>query len=161
MTLQEQIEVLLEPHLEEGRYFLVSLSLPASKINQKVKILLDSDEGITIEECARISRRLAAELEEKEIFQEAYTLEVSSPGLDQPLYLPRQFKKNVGRELKVILSTGETLVGKLEEVKEDSIVLQLPPPKKKAKVPADEINLRPEIERKNIAKAVVQVSFKE
>ena len=160
MTLQEQIEVLLEPLLEDGRYFVVSLSLPASKINQKVRILLDSDEGITIEECARISRQLGARLEEQEVFKTAYTLEVSSPGLDQPLYLPRQYQKNVGRELKVTLQTGESLVGTLEEVKGESIVLQLQPPKKKTKVPVEEASLRPEIPLATIAKAVVQVSFK-
>ncbi len=125
-----------------------------------MSILLDSDEGITIQECARISRKLGQELEEKNIIEEAYTLEVSSPGLDQPLKLIRQYRKNIGRDLKVTMLSGEILTGNLVEVKEESIVLQLPAPKKKSKLPVDEAALRPEIKLSDIAKAIIQVSFK-
>jgi ribosome maturation factor RimP len=159
MALKEQIEQLIEPFLEEGKIYIVDIQVKASRVSQKVSILLDSDEGITIEECASISRRLAARLEELSVFEDAYTLEVSSPGLDQPLKLVRQFRKNIGRDLKVTLQTGETLLGKLEEVKEESLVMQLPAPKKKSKVPVDEASLRPEIKLADIAKALVQVSF--
>ena len=79
-------------------------------------ILLDSDEGITIQECADISRSLDQELEAVETPETNYALEVSSPGLDQPLRLPRQYQKNVGRDLKVTLETGQALTGTLVEV---------------------------------------------
>ncbi|MPR35451.1 ribosome maturation factor RimP [Salmonirosea aquatica] len=157
MASKEQIESLLAPFLEEGKYFIVDIQIKASRASQKLMILLDSDEGITIQECADISRNLDEALE---AFGEAYTLEVSSPGLDQPLRLPRQYQKNVGRNLKVTLATGQTLTGTLVEVKEGSIVLQLPAPRKKPKTPAEESALRPEIELESIVKAVVQVSFK-
>ncbi|GAB3174187.1 ribosome maturation factor RimP [Telluribacter humicola] len=160
MALREQIEHFLEPYLREGDYFIVDILLKPSRGSQKISILLDSDEGITIQECAKISRKLGAELEEKNIIEEAYTLEVSSPGLDQPLKLVRQYRKNIERDLKVTLQSGEILTGNLVEVKEDSIVLQLPAPKKKSKIPVDEASLRPEIKLSDIAKAIVQVSFK-
>lgn len=160
MASKEQIETVLLPYLEEGKYFIVDIQIKASRTTQKIMILLDSDEGITIQECADISRSVGEDLEADEAMETPYTLEVSSPGLDQPLRLPRQYQKNVGRDLKVTLTSGQILTGTLEEVKEGSIVLQLPVPRKKPKSPADESALRPEVELESIAKAVVQVSFK-
>ncbi len=160
MALKEQVETFLEPHLEVGKYFVVDLKVQASRSGQKVMILLDSDEGITIQECADISRALGEDLEAADAGDNPYTLEVSSPGLDQPLKLIRQYQKNVGRTIKAVLKTGETLTGTLLEAKENSIVLQLPTPKKKSKVPVDEATLKPEVPLDAITKAVVQVSFK-
>ena len=160
MASKEQIESLLIPYLDEGKYFIVDVQIKASRASQKIMILLDSDEGITIQECADISRGLDQELEAVESPDTNYTLEVSSPGLDQPLRLPRQYQKNVGRDLKVTLHTGPILTGTLVEVKEGSIVLQLPVPRKKPKTPEEESTLRPEVALDSIAKAVVQVSFK-
>lgn len=160
MAFKEQIETFLEPLLEDGKYFIVDIQFKPVRGSQKVLILLDSDEGITIQECADISRQLGDALEAEEVVETAYTLEVSSPGLDQPLRLPRQFRKNVGRDLKVTSNSGEILTGTLVEAKEESIVLQLPPLKKKNKANEEEPNLRPEIALENITKAIVQVSFK-
>lgn len=160
MTIKEQLTVLLEPFLEEGRIFVVDIIIKPSKVSQKITILVDSDEGITIQECTSISRRLAKQLEDLEVFTEAYTLEVSSPGLDQPLQLSRQYKKNVGRNLKLTLKTGEVLSGKLTEAGDDSIKITLPEPKKKSKVPIDTASLEKNIEMSAISKAMIEISFK-
>ena len=160
MTIKEHLEVLLNPMLEEGSFFLVDIIIKPSKVSQKITILVDSDEGITIQECTSISRRLAKQLEELEVFAEAYTLEVSSPGLDQPINLLRQFQKNLGRNLKVTLKTGEVISGTLLEANEETVKLQLPLPKKKTKVPVDEASLLKEINRNDISKAMIEISFK-
>lgn len=160
MVFKEQIEEFLEPLLDDGKYFIVDIQFKPVRGSQKVLILLDSDEGITIQECADISRRLGNDMEAAEVVDTSYTLEVSSPGLDQSLRLPRQFRKNIGRDLKVTLQSSETLTGTLVESKDDSIVLQLPTPKKKKKATEEEPNLQPEIALENITKAIVQVSFK-
>lgn len=160
MTIREHLEVLLNPLLEEGNLFLVDIILKASRVSQKVTILVDSDEGITIQECTSISRRLAKQLEELDVFQDAYTLEVSSPGLDQPLTLLRQYTKNLGRSLKITMKTGESLSGTLLEANEDAIKLQLPAPKKKTKIPADEVSLQRSLEFEDISKALIEISFK-
>ena len=160
MTIKEQLEVLLNPMLDEDNIFLVDIIIKPSKVSQKITILLDSDEGITIQECTSISRRLAKQLEELEVFSEAYTLEVSSPGLDQPLILLRQYRKNLGRNLKVTLKTGETVSGVLTEADEETVTLELPEPKKKSKVPVDKLSLVKNISRTDISKAVVEISFK-
>ena len=64
-----------------------------------------------------------AEIEEKDLIGGKYTLEVSSPGLDFPITLHRQYLKNVGRSLSVELIEGEKVEGELKEVKSDSIVI--------------------------------------
>lgn len=160
MTVKEHLEVLLAPLLEDGDCFLIDIIIKPSKVSQKVTILVDSDEGITIQQCTSISRRLAKQLEELEVFTEAYTLEVSSPGLDQPLILPRQYKKNLGRNLKITLKNGEVLQGSLSEANEESIIIQLPAPKKKAKVAVDEASLVRQINLDDISKALIEISFK-
>jgi ribosome maturation factor RimP len=160
MTVKEHLEVLLAPLLEDGDCFLVDIVFKPSKASQKVLILVDSDEGITIQQCTSISRRLAKQLEELEVFTDAYTLEVSSPGLDQPLVLPRQYKKNVGRNLKITLNSGEILQGALSDAGDTSITIQLPAPKKKSKTPVDEASLVREISLDDISKALIEISFK-
>jgi ribosome maturation factor RimP len=158
MSLSDQINTRLQPYLEDGKYYIVDLQVSGIKVRPKISILLDCDEGITIQECARISRKLANDMEADEVMDAAYTLEVSSPGLDQPLKLLRQYKRNVGRLLKVTLNDGEILSGRLQEVKEDSIVLELSLPKKKSKVPVVTEPVR-EFKLDEIAKALVQVVF--
>ena len=160
MTIKEQLEALLEPLLEDGNCFLVDIIIKPSKVSQKVSILVDSDEGITIQQCTSISRRLAKQLEELEVFADAYTLEVSSPGLDQPLLLLRQYQKNLGRNLKVTLKTGEVISGTLMEASEEIVKLQLPAPKKKTKIPIDPAELIRDIPFDDISKALIEISFK-
>ena len=160
MTIKEHLGILLDPMLDEGNIFLVDIIIKPSKVSQKITILIDSDEGITIQECTSISRRLAKQLEELEVFTEPYTLEVSSPGLDQPLILTRQYLKNIGRNLKVTLRTGEAVSGTLIEANEEAIKLQLPMPKKKSKVPVDEASLLKDISLTDISKAMIEISFK-
>jgi ribosome maturation factor RimP len=160
MTVKEQLETLLEPFLQDSNCFLVDIIIKPSKVNQKISILVDSDEGITIQQCTSISRRLAKQLEELEVFTEAYTLEVSSPGLDQPLLLHRQYLKNLGRNLKVTLKSGDAVSGTLLEANEDFIKLQLPAPKKKTKTPVDESELIRQISFEDISKALIEISFK-
>lgn len=160
MTIKEHLEILVTPFLEEGRIFVVDIITKPSKVSQKISILVDSDEGITIQECTSISRRLAKQLEELEVFTEPYTLEVSSPGLDQPLILARQYQKNIGRNLKLTLKSGEVVSGKLIESDDDKIKIALPEPKKKPKVPVDPATMEREIARDEITRAMIEISFK-
>ncbi len=160
MLLVEDINALLEPYLESGRFFVVSLTAKPVRSAYHISVLLDSDEGITIEQCASISRRLAHDIEAREIFQTAYNIEVSSPGLDQPLVLPRQYVKNIGRNLKVQLSDGQVLEGRLTAVNDQELSLELPKPKKKPKRGEEEPELNKTIPLRDVAKAFVQISFK-
>src|SRR5690606_13292675 len=83
----------------------------------------DGDQGISIQDCAAISRYVGFQLEESDAISHAYRLEVSSPGIDRPLSMVRQYRKNVGRTVQVSMPDGVTKAGKLLEVADDAIVI--------------------------------------
>jgi len=126
MTRTEILEV-IEPLLQEP-YFLVDVELSSSRGGPLVRIFLDTDDGITIDECAEWSRELGDVFDVRELFRGRYTLEVASPGLNRPLRLPRQYRKNIGRNLRLRVQTEEselTLTGRLLAVDEEEIRLEL------------------------------------
>ena len=122
-----KITELLQPLLNNDHFYAVDVNVAGARGGKlKVTLLLDRDEGITIEECAVISRQLGNKLEEIEFFGDApFTLEVSSPGVDFPLTKPRQFQRNIGRMLALMLLDGKIVKGKLDSVTNDQIVLDV------------------------------------
>ncbi len=159
MLNKETIIELLQPYLEDDRIFIVEVKTTEGKTRQNITILLDTDEGIKIEECASISRRFAHFVETNELVSDAYNLEVSSPGIDQPLTLTRQYVKNIGRNLKVILTEGGEKVGTLENVTDTGIVLKEGVKKTRSKKVVEPV---PDIliSFETIQQAKVQISFK-
>ncbi|MDH5365863.1 MAG: ribosome maturation factor RimP, partial [Cyclobacteriaceae bacterium] len=113
MDLKARIEELVNENLESESHFLVDVVITASSEPKKVLILLDGDEGINIDNCAKISRVVGHAIEEEELINDAFRLEVSSPGLDHPITLLRQYEKNVGRQVKITLNDGLSHTGKL------------------------------------------------
>jgi ribosome maturation factor RimP len=102
--------------------FLVSIKV---KPTNNIKIFLDSDEGISIEKCVRYNRKLYALIEEKALFPEGnFSLEISSPGVDEPLKMNRQYVKNIGRKVLVTFIDETQKEGKLLEVTEKDILLE-------------------------------------
>lgn len=81
--------------------YLVDLAGRKEGARRIIQVFVDTDEGITIAQCADISRELGSIIDAKNVIQEPYELEVSSPGIEKPLKLLRQYKKNVGRPYKV------------------------------------------------------------
>jgi ribosome maturation factor RimP len=108
---------------EEPMYFLVDLRI---KPTNNVKVFLDGDSGITIEKCVQVNRKLYRKLEESGLYPDGdFSLEVSSAGLDEPLKLLRQYKKNIGRLVEVQLQDGTLKEGQLTDVNEEGIVLEV------------------------------------
>src|SRR5579872_2713486 len=106
----------------EPGYFLVEVRI---KPTRNVKVFIDGDEGISIEKCVRFNRALYKKIEASGIFPPGdFSLEVSSPGLDEPLKLHRQYKKNVGRLVELVLQDGSKNGGRLLEVSEDGIIIE-------------------------------------
>lgn len=85
-------------------------------------VILDGDMGISIDDCAAMSRELSATLDESNLIEEAFVLEVSTPGLDQPLKTKRQYIKNIGRSVKV-KTKEKSVEGKLTAVREHELEL--------------------------------------
>ena len=154
MTHEEEIKRIAENKLTNSSQFIVDVIISARTGPKKVLVVVDGDNGVNIDDCAFLSRELSKELDDSNILDEAYTLEVSTPGLDQPLKLRRQFVKNIGRKLKVKLA-DKIEEGKLEAVTEEEITLlkETGSGKKKQSI---SIN----INFSQIEKAFVLVSFK-
>lgn len=91
-----------------------------------LRLYIDKPEGVTIDDCSSVSRHLSDALDlDPEIIEGAYTLEVSSPGLDRPLKSVADFTRNIGRFLRVSRSTGKPVTGKLKAADEESLTLTL------------------------------------
>src|SRR5438132_13963530 len=88
----------------------------------KFTVILDGDKGITIDDCATLSHKVNNELDK--LLEEQYSLEVSTPGLDHPLKLHRQFVKNAGRGLKVHTTDKKVIAGKLTSTEIEKIILE-------------------------------------
>ncbi len=124
--MEKRIREIVEETISENpSIFLVDIVVKGNTGNIKVIVLLDGDEGISIDECSRVSRTLGNQMEEEEIMDGKYTLEVSSPGLDHPLKLHRQYVKNKGRNLEVETTEGQKIEGKLTEVTDQEIVINV------------------------------------
>ena len=113
--------------LEGTDKFLVDLHV--SKDN-RINVSIDGDNGINIDDCIELSRYIESHLDRD---VEDFELNVASAGLDTPLKLLRQYKKNVGRSLRVELMTGEIKEGVLVEATDDRIILELDLTKKQKK----------------------------
>ncbi len=101
--------------------FLLSIEQNAKKL----EVYVDSDDGVKFWQCQKLSRAIEEYLDESQALGEDYTLEVSSPGIDKPLQLQRQYPRNIGRELEVTLKEEEAMVtGKLLEVDEEGILIK-------------------------------------
>ncbi|HVV56098.1 MAG TPA: ribosome assembly cofactor RimP [Mucilaginibacter sp.] len=122
MDIEKRVrELVNEKIAEKPDLFLVSVKMHS---NGKLVILVDGDKGVGIDDCVQVSRYVGHYLEEENVIGHAYNLEVSSPGLDTPLTLPRQFVKNIGRRLNIKMTDGSKREGKLSSLTEDAIVIE-------------------------------------
>lgn len=116
--MREKVAQLLESALKENdSLFLIDLNI--SNDNQ-IRVILDGDNGVTVEDCVAISRAIEHNLDREEI---DFSLEVSSAGVSEPLSLPRQYMKNVDRTLKIKTTTDQKIEGKLIAADEESCTL--------------------------------------
>lgn len=109
---------------EDPQLFLVDVLVKGIQENLKVLVFIDGDEGLNIDQCGKVSRGLGSILEEEDLMDGKYFLEVSSPGLDHPITLKRQYAKNKGRRLEVETVEGEKIKGELIQVLDSQIVLK-------------------------------------
>src|ERR1700685_172937 len=111
MNIEKRVTELVEEKIaDRPDLFLVEVKMHS---NGKLIILVDGDKGIGIADCAAISRHVGFHLEGENVIDQAYNLEVSSPGIDTPLTLPRQYVKNIGRQLAIKIADGSKREGKL------------------------------------------------
>ncbi len=125
----EKIYALLEPLLDGTDMFVVSIKI---KPTNNIKVFIDADSGFSIEKCVSVNRRLYAEIDQEGLYPDGdFSLEVSSPGVEEPLVQLRQYRKNVGRKLLVIDNEDKETTGMLKDVTETEITLEVKKPKEK------------------------------
>ena len=138
---------------DDQRYFLVETRI---KPTNNIKIFIDGDAGITIEKCIAINRALYKQIEGSGLFpNDDFSLEVSSPGLDEPLKMHRQYIKNVGRFVEVTQNDGLKTEGKLLEATNEAITVEEERGKNKKKE-----FIKHTINFDNIKSTLVQIKFK-
>lgn len=152
-TSLQAIETLTGGLLTETEdIFLVSVRI---KPTNNIKVFLDADSGLSIEKCVRINRSLYRQIEEKGWYPDGnFSLEVSSPGVEEPLKMLRQYKKNIGRKVTVILNDDTRQEGKLMEANEELIRLECIEGKNKKAV-----TVIREIAFDQIKQTTVQIAF--
>src|SRR5690606_9757776 len=154
MEFKERVKQLLEQGLQEHpSLFLIDFSISS---DYKITVVIDGDEGVTLQDCIDVSRSIEHNLDREE---QDLSLEVASAGATSPLKMPRQYKKNIGRKLEVTTET-EKIEGTLVGATEDSIQLEWKArePKKIGKGKETVVKTA-EIPYLSIKKAVVVISF--
>ncbi len=117
----ETVQKLIQPLLVDD-IFLVDIKV---KPINNIKIYLDADSGLGIEKCIKINRALYKIMEEMAIYPDGdFSLEVSSPGIEEPLKMHRQYIKNTGRPVEIILNDGTVKAGKMVAVNENDIEIE-------------------------------------
>lgn len=119
MIAESKVRELVNSRIGGTALFLVDVMTGKAG---EVRVLVDSMKGVSIEECAELSRWLTGELDE---IDPDFSLEVSSPGLGSPLVMKQQYEKNIGREIEIIFTDGNKKKGTLLEVDEDEITVEV------------------------------------
>jgi ribosome maturation factor RimP len=128
---QQLLEQVLAPQPE---YFVLEVKVKPFRNGFIVVAFIDTDTGISIEECSQVSRLYEQALENSPAFEQLYRLDVSSPGIDRPL-VPRQFLRNTGKKIEIKINEQEKYLGKLVEANQTEFTIEVPANKKK-KTPA-------------------------
>ena len=123
MEIIDHIRSIVAQKLTDPSQFLVEVIAKGHKGPKKVLVVIDGDKGVTIDDCANLSRELSKAFDDAQFFEESYMLEVSTPGVDQPLRLKRQYQKHIGRKLKVS-AQQQTTEGKLVDMDDEKIKLE-------------------------------------
>ena len=127
-TPEARVRALAEEVLAGTDLFLVDVSVRGWKGSQVVEVYADRDadpgEGADLDALAEVSRQLGFLLETEDVMPGKYRLDVSSPGLDRPLTDPRQFRRHVGREVRLTLASGEAVEGTLIASTPEAVTVQ-------------------------------------
>jgi ribosome maturation factor RimP len=128
VDLRTRIRALAEEVATDSDAYVVDVQVRGQKGSRIVEVFLDADEGVGSDDLARLSRSLAFLLETEEVVKGKYYLNVSSPGAERPLVMPRQYRKHVGRTLQVTTGSADAesvRTGTLAAVRDDAFDLDV------------------------------------
>lgn len=155
MGFKAKVEQLIQEFLQtRDDLYLIDLKISAGN---DIIVILDGDKSLSLQDCLDASRAIEFNLD-REV--DDFSLQVMSPGLSEPLQLPRQYKKNIGRDLEIVLCNDEKITGELLEVDEEKItlILRYRRPKLIGKGKED-VEEKKQISYSEIKKALVIIKF--
>ena len=143
----ERLRTVVEPVVEQAGFDLDDLVVTPAGKRRLVRVVLDADGGVTLDQCAEVSRDVSRALDDADTLgDQPYTLEVSSRGVSRPLTLPRHWRRSVGRLVAVSLRDGGTVRGRVTGSDDESATLDVGDSPRTVRYDA-------------VAKAVVQVEM--
>lgn len=154
MINKELVENIVNEKLKDTDKFLIEVEITSTN---KISVFIDGDNGIKISDCVEISRYLEKKLE---ILGVDFELNVSSSGIENSLKIRRQYLKNIDRKITVKLVDNSQISGKLKQVTDENIIIEIETKKKTKKIKEIESDNRKIINFNNIKEAKVIISFK-
>ncbi|RKZ00355.1 MAG: hypothetical protein DRQ13_00580 [Ignavibacteriae bacterium] len=109
---------------EKNYLFLLEILFRGTERNRVIEIFIDGEDNLSADDCARISREINKVIEEKELLDSAYRLDVSTPGVDRPLKYLKQYKKHINRKFEVRYKSSDnkkSITGKLVKIEDDNL----------------------------------------
>jgi ribosome maturation factor RimP len=151
MALKDQISELITPALQQAGYFLEDINVVSPGNHRIVTVIVDGESALNLDQVT-VASKLVSELVDEASFmgETPFTLEVTSPGIDRPLTLPRHFAKNVTRLLKVTQSDGSVVTGRITSNTDSDVTLAVAEKKESKEVV---------IALADIKRAVVEIEF--
>jgi len=125
--VEDRVRATIETVLQrESSHELVELKVVHHGRSMRLQVFVDSDDGVTLADCVRLSRAIDGELEAQELFEGSYTIEVSSPGLDRPLTTEKEFRRKLGRTIAIDFADEERkqVRGALKSVEDGRITIE-------------------------------------
>jgi ribosome maturation factor RimP len=151
MALKDQVSELITPALQQAGYFLEDVNIVSPGQHRIVTVIVDGESALNLDQVT-VASKLVSELMDEAPFmgETPFTLEVTSPGIDRPLTLPRHFAKNVTRLLKVTKSDGTVITGRIRSNTDAVVTLEVVEKKETKEVA---------VALTDIKRAVVEIEF--
>jgi ribosome maturation factor RimP len=120
MTLLQSIKDAITPAIDAAGYFLEDLHIASPGNRRVVTVVVDGSVNLNLDEVTALTKAISAVLDDF-MDESPFTLEVSSPGVDRPLTLPRHWQKNVTRLVRSVMVNGEEIIGRVDAVHDESV----------------------------------------
>ena len=124
MPLNEEISAAIRPIIEATGNYLEELTITTAGKVKILTVIIDSDSHLNLDQVTAVTKEISQVIEELPVLGDtAFTLEVTSPGLDRPLTKPRHWRKNLGRLVKVNMESGKVVEGRIGEATQTSVLV--------------------------------------
>jgi ribosome maturation factor RimP len=124
MPLNEEISAAIRPIIEATGNYLEELSITSAGKVKILTVIIDSDTHLNLDQVTAVTKEISEIIEAlPELGDGAFTLEVTSPGLDRPLTKPRHWRKNLDRLVKIIMTSGQEIQGRIGEATETTVLV--------------------------------------